>query len=161
MSGERLKTFIAGQPEFQSEESLHQYYLAYEPEQKSADDTVLIEFWKETIHSYQKNVTKSFTLDTGKMIRDLTIFDRVPIAIKNVLQYEMKDQMVRKEDILNGSHYKNEEEEGGGYVYAVGSYLKSSISGYIWGTDQNDEAEVQMQFVNLQMLEKVASGIQR
>lgn len=95
------------------------------------------------VHSYQKNVTKSFTLDTGKMIRDLTIFDRVPIAIKNVLQYEMADQMVRKEDILNGNYYKNGEDESAGYVYSVGSYIKSSISGYLWGSDdQTEEVEV-------------------
>ena len=47
---ERLTDFIKFYKEFESEETLHRYYLAYEgPDCRTTDDEDLIQFWREVL----------------------------------------------------------------------------------------------------------------
>ena len=89
---DRLKNFIKSYAELDSQDSLHELYL--ECTDEDLEDSQIVKFWKEMLSSYQSKVTKSFKINLGQAMNDLTVHDRVPVAIPTVVVRFMKDKLV-------------------------------------------------------------------
>ena len=59
----------------------------------------MVKFWKDVLSNYQSNVTKSFKINIGQAMNDLTVHDRVPVAIPTIVQKFMKDKLVQQSSL--------------------------------------------------------------
>ena len=57
------------------------------------------------ISTYQASVCKSFTLSHNQIVKDLTLFDRIPVAMEKVL-VSSSAKFVDKSRVLDGSYYR-------------------------------------------------------
>ena len=173
-----MEQFIWSYPEFESEESLHRYYLAYEG---LADDESeeLAQFWRQVLMSYQQQVAKSFRLRLSQVMKDLTLQQRLPVAIPALIQQQMKTMLVQRAEFEQASHSSTSaskesaqgEEESAGLLYSVGSYLGNKLYentvGYYWYGEQAKSSTLSedpsgardVEYVNVEYLDRVATGI--
>ena len=85
------------------------------------------------------------------MTKDFTVHGRYPSAVPLVLS----KLFAKSESVLDSSYY-TKPEDSGGILYSIGSYLSS----YVWSPPVDQPSEDQ-EYINIQMLEKAASGLQR
>lgn len=81
-----LKDFISAYDEFSSEEKLHKYYLSLDEDSESPSNKAVYDFWRDVMANYQATVSKSFSFNKAQLVKDLTLFDRIPVALDKVIE---------------------------------------------------------------------------
>jgi hypothetical protein len=96
-----LELFLKSVPQLATESSLHRYYMDYDgPEFKRPSDSAMINFWKDTLNVYQRQVTRSFRIRIDRVVQDFTLHHRVPHCIPNIVKFEMTSQLVPEQEFF-------------------------------------------------------------
>ena len=124
------------------------YYRTYDGHE---EDEPVLKFWQQTIFEYQGTVQYKFTFKLEDLMQKFTLFDRIPCGLPNIV-YELTERgtMATKEQIMNGSLYKKEDEESGKSLMrqlATGLYNKTfgSLYSSIFAKQEEDDEDEQKQ----------------
>jgi len=71
-----------------------------------SDEEESVEFWRQTIYEYSYSVSFQFEASPKQLVKQFTIFDRVPSGIPAIMQVLCNRGILStREDMLSGQFY--------------------------------------------------------
>lgn len=89
-----------------------------------------VEFWRQTIYEYSFSVSFQFEASPKSLVKQFTIFDRVPSGIPAIMQVLFNRGILStREEMLSGTYYQPKQSKSmlrnlasGIYSYTIGSF---------------------------------------